>query len=589
MSLLSCLRRIGKIYIRELPADSFLSTMAYILQNFHPTVTTILLAALFQNAYDFVQNGTGQSALWSSAGLLIAYYFVYEILFYISSLSINVGIYEKGTYLLNNKLIEAESKMSMAAFDDENKMKAKKMAEECVHSENIPAVFMLLIVTSTSIAGVISLIITLAMYHPLLAAVAFGSVLQFGVARWMLGREKYRLDRSLTDKKRMLDYIWSLFVNKKSVKEMRIMGFSDYLVGKWDDLRDDVNQQLWSHEKKGTWYELFCDLLKTLGYVTGIGLGIYLLHINLISVGAFGACLAAFVSVQTAIENFFSSIGKIPGLLHASADYFLYIEQMAEDGIVSGEKLEKIHALEFKNVSFAYGNQGIRAIQNVSFSIERGKTICIVGTNGSGKTTLIRLLLGLYTQKEGEILINGKDRNLFDIDSFYEKVGLLSQDFEIYPFSVRENIALARLDQLEQTEKMERVIKEMQLEEVLPPPVYEDMMCKEFGGIELSKGQKQRIALARVIFADKEVIILDEPTSALDPLQETYILKEFLHAARGKTAIIISHRVGVCRYADAIAVMKEGKLVEFGNHDELMKRRGEYADLFQMQSHWYEQ
>lgn len=173
--------------------------------------------------------------------------------------------------------------------------------------------------------------------------------------------------------------------------------------------------------------------------------------------------------------------------------------------------------------------------------------------------------------------------------SIYQHTALLSQDFALYPLSLDENIALADLSHVDEKDRIQDALKRTHMDGIRARSTGTDgILGKEFGGgAEFSGGQKQRLALSRVLFADRELIIMDEPTSALDPLQENAILEEFLRLAAGRTTIIISHRVGLCRYVDKIAVMKDGTVIECGTHEELMAEKGEYALLYDAQSKWY--
>ena len=657
------IRRIMKFFFHKMPLESALSGLAYLLENFHPTIITILSAHFFEKAYDYLA-GTGEaSALWGYTAGMTGYYIAYHVLYSLSSICINAGIYEKAMHLLNDELVETLSGLPLIQYEEEEMLSRRKRAEECVKNDRIPGIFMLTIVLITSVAGILSLLVTLGTYHPLLSVAAVASVTQFFLSDWLLEREGYRLETALTRKKRMRDYIWGLFTDFGSVREMRVMGFGGYLAERWKRERDEVNEAEWKLDRKKCRYHLLCDCVKTFGYLTGVVFAVLLLRKGALSVGVFGACLVAFASVQTAVANFFGSVGKIPGFTGLAADYFAMVSpgtgpdgckadvrRLSRDSPATplkakvvaectagreeqgrekqgqekhrqkkrcreelsqeergrekqsqekkGRKKQsyekqsrelqgEIDIIEIKNVSFQYPHSETPALKSVSLTIRKGDVISLVGVNGSGKTTLVKLLLGIYSPESGTVCYNGKNLEYLDKASLYGHAALLSQDFALYPLSLEENIALADIARRGERNRIRETLERVHMEGLLQENGSGKIMGREFGGPEFSGGQKQRLALARVLFADRELIILDEPTSALDPLQENEILEEFLRLAKGRTTIIISHRVGLCRYVDRIAVMGEGSLTECGSHEELMAAGGEYAKLYHAQSRWY--
>lgn len=206
----------------------------------------------------------------------------------------------------------------------------------------------------------------------------------------------------------------------------------------------------------------------------------------------------------------------------------------------------------------------------------------MVGENGSGKTTLAKLLARLYQAESGSIFFGTQDICELDLNDFYRHISIVSQDFVKYEMSVRENIAVSDWREMENTDKIRRTLEAVGLGELASEGGLEEMLGTEFGGRELSVGQWQRAAIARGLFKSSSLIILDEPTAALDPVMETEVLRMYLEMAREKTAVIISHRIGICREADKIIVMKDGRAVEVGDHEELMEKRGEYYRMYML-------
>lgn len=595
MASTKTLWRIITFFFRKIPMESAFSSLAYILEHLHPTIMTLLSAALFKAAGNCLAGDGGATEIFTYSSAIILYFVAYNILRSFSSICINAGVYEKAMFLLKDDLAEAASRLPLVRFEDGEMLARRKRAQECVQNDRIPGIFMLLIVLTTSVAGILSLLAALWAYHPLLPIIAAASVAQFFLSHWLLEREGYRLEEAVTGSKRQRDYIWSLFTRPGNVKEMRVMGFDGYLADRWKEERDSVNEAQWRLDRKKSRYHLLCDAVKTLGYLTGVAFCLWLLREGMISAPVFGACLVAFASVQDVVGNFFGSLGKIPGFLGLAADYFAFIDDGApeQEGLL--ELSEPIRTIELKDVSFRYPHGGKEAVKSVSLTIRQGEVVSLVGVNGSGKTTLVKLLLGIYLPERGEVRYNGTDLRRLRKESLYRHAALLTQDFALYNLTLAENVALADIGRVGDRERVREVLRRVDMDGGLcgaegwgeSESQGGGILGREFGGPAFSEGQKQRLALARVLFADRELVILDEPTSALDPLQENRILEEFLRLSGGRTTIIISHRVGLCRQVDKIAVMQDGSIAEWGSHEQLMAEGGAYRKLYDMQSRWY--
>ena len=249
-----------------------------------------------------------------------------------------------------------------------------------------------------------------------------------------------------------------------------------------------------------------------------------------------------------------------------------------------------LHRIEFKNVSFSYPGQEGYALKNISFVLEPGQKLAIVGENGAGKTTFIKLLCRIYDPTEGVILCDGVD--ICDID-YEEYMGLFStvfQDYKLYALTLKDNVALAASDSVADIE-VETVLRKAGFGEKLNdlPKGVQTLVYRNFDGegFEPSGGEGQKIALARELFKNAPLVILDEPTAALDPRAEYEIYQRFNELVLDKTAVYISHRLSSARFCDSIAVFESGTIAECGTHAELMNRNGRYAELFQMQAQYY--
>ncbi|GAC1642354.1 MAG: ABC transporter ATP-binding protein [Ktedonobacteraceae bacterium] len=247
-------------------------------------------------------------------------------------------------------------------------------------------------------------------------------------------------------------------------------------------------------------------------------------------------------------------------------------------------------AVEFRNVSFTYPGKSEAALKNVSFTINAGEAIALVGRNGAGKTTLVKLLTRLYDPDEGEILVGGRNIKEYDLEELREQVGVIFQDYVRYNMKAGENIGMGRIAEIENKEMVASAAQKSGADTVIEKldEGYESMLGRWFDkGVQLSGGEWQKVALARAFIRDARILVLDEPTSALDPQAEYDVFNHFRQLTEGKTAIFISHRFSTVRLADRIFVIEQGILRENGSHRELMDLNGRYAELFNLQAEAY--
>ncbi|UTC67072.1 MULTISPECIES: ABC transporter ATP-binding protein [unclassified Treponema] len=282
--------------------------------------------------------------------------------------------------------------------------------------------------------------------------------------------------------------------------------------------------------------------------------------------------------------------------LYANKDYFkaifdyLNLSNTKYEGSLPIEKRDdNEYEFEFKNVSFKYPKSEKYVLQNVNLKFKIGQKLAIVGMNGSGKTTLIKLLTRFYDPSEGEILLNGINIQKYDYNEYLDIFSVVFQDFKLFSFMLGQNISAAmECDEKKAEEALNKAGFEKSLQKMpqgLKTYLYQDY---EEGGIEISGGEAQKIAMARAIYKDSPFIILDEPTAALDPISEFEIYSSFDNIIGSKTAVYISHRLSSCKFCDEIAVFDEGKLVQHGSHDELLQEKcGKYFELWNAQAQYY--
>ena len=488
---------------------------------------------------------------------------------------------------LQMALGEKGTRLSLICYENTETNNMLKRAKNCIEQERFSDLSLSVFNILAEILKVTGTLLVLAKFHPILAVVSLVSVLPYFMIRLIRGKEFYELKRYQAAGERRRNYLYHLFGDKRAVKELRIFGIENYIEQKMYETRDKINREVWDFKKHDIFGLLFCELFCQSGYLLSIVITIMLLLHKVLDFGILAAALAAVTSFQTAAKYFLISLGRIPECAAFVKDYYDFMDM--EEPVQGTEKFyPDFDRIKLQQVCFSYPSQTDQAVSNLSFEIERNEVVVIVGNNGSGKTTLVKLLTGLYKAQQGQIYYGTQDLASLDPEEFYKHVSLVSQDFIKYELSVRENVGIGDGKNMEDTDKICKLLKQVGLKEFTSRDSVNQLLGSEFGGRDLSTGKWQKLAIARGILKESSVIFLDEPTAALDPLMETSILKMFLQIAQGKTAIIVSHRIGICKNVDKIIVMKDGEIAEIGKHQELLDKRGEYYRLYTMQQKWYQ-
>lgn len=489
-------------------------------------------------------------------------------------------------YQFKIELSKKCTRLPLIIFEDFNSINELERAKQCLQNTRLSDLSLSFFNIMSEVISVISVSIVLASFDPWLIPISLISVVPYIVIRIIRGTQFYELKWFQAKKQRRKDYLFRLFSDKRSMKEIRIMKSSDYLENKWEQVRDEINEEVWEFKKKDILIMCFCDFLKIIGYFLSVILVIKFTLIGRISIGEMSACLVAFSNFQTSMKYVMINIGRIPECASFTSDFYYFMD-LEEEQERKSDMPSVSKGIHLKNVFFAYPNTRESAIKDVSLDIKVGETVAILGENGSGKTTLTKIIMGLYQCMEGEILFDGVNINSIKRDGLYGNVSMVSQNFTQYNLSLKENILFRKEADKETERRIREICERVGLEVGNQGDGLETLLGREFGGVELSQGQWQKIAIARVLVKETPIVFLDEPTSALDPIIENKILTEFLRIVKGRTAIIISHRVGLCKDVDKIVVMKDGSVAEIGSHFELMKNKSEYYKLYTAQNKWY--
>lgn len=511
-----------------------------------------------------------------------------------------VGLYgecRKETFY-GSKMYEFARKMRLEALEDKTVLDGFRKAD-AAYSQHLAGSRMLsyLLIDVEAALLCISTFFVVGSFSVWLLPGAVLGVVPHLLIEYISERRRNKVYRGQSAKRRRLAYLWRLFCTKEPVKEMRTMGFQEFLKKKWVRTNVDVVQEMEELELKAVRLSALGVLVRNCCYVANVAIALVLMLQGELAAGQFAACLMAFGLLQDQLFMLSSFVTAFLQSYHHVEEYYDFFQAETEDeGGEPCHSMEENHArpakgetgIKLRNVHFRYPGAEQDTLNGVDLDIRKGEHIVIVGVNGSGKTTLSKVLTGVYRAASGEIRYDGQNISKIRKKELYRDISLVSQDFVHYNFSFRENICISDFEHMRDEGRIRKVTDVVGMQELIQSIGGLDVQLgREYGGCELSGGEWQKVAIARGLFRDSELIVLDEPTSALDPLVEYEVLTGFLNLIQGRTSVVISHRVGICRHADKVVVMKEGKVVECGSHEELKSAGGEYARIWGEQAKWY--
>ncbi len=441
---------------------------------------------------------------------------------------------------------------------------------------------------------ILSLLVGVVTFEPWLIILLVVSIIPTIINEIKFSGTSYSLARSWTQERRELDYLRYAGASDVTAKEVKLFGLSDYLAARFKGLSDKYYIQSKKLAKQRAGWGSFFNVIGTTAYYGAYILIIFRTVAGIFSLGDLTFLSGSFNRLRTKLQGFFTRFTAITESALYLQDYFefldmKYSEDVAEEKLPLPKKIQK--GFEFKNVGFKYPKSEIWVVRHINFELKAGEKLAFVGENGAGKTTLIKLLLRFYEPSEGEILLDGIPIKEYNQTQYQQYFGVIFQDFVKFELTLRENIAMGEIGQIENQPRIDRAAEKSLADEVISemPGGYDQQLGKRFKqGKDLSGGQWQKIAIARAYMKDAEVLILDEPTSALDARAETEAFNRFIKLTEGKTAVIISHRFSTVRIADRIMVLKDGAVLEIGTHEELMQNDKLYAELFNLQAAGYQ-
>lgn len=439
----------------------------------------------------------------------------------------------------------------------------------------------------------LSLLSAVVFYYPWLLLLLMAATVPVFLGETRFAMLNYSMLYRYTPERRELDYLRYLGASNESAKEIKIFGLGKYLVDRsrvlFERFYADNRHLAVQRAIHGT----LLNLVPTGAYYTAYALIIVRALAGILSVGDLTLMVGAFSRARSIMENLVSSLVGISEQALFIKDLFDFFEtnptiQSPPNAIPAPRPV--LHGFEFENVSFAYPGSDKWVLSNVSFRFYPEERIALVGENGAGKTTLVKLLARLYDPTAGRIVLDGVDLRQYDVSDLRSEIGVIFQDYMRYDMLAMENIGLGRVEEL-QNENRLRISAEKSLASGVVnalPKQYRQMLGRRFeGGIDLSTGQWQKVALARAYMRDAQILILDEPTASLDARAEFQVYQRFVDLTAGKMAVLISHRFSTVRMADRILVLESGRIAEQGSHEQLVALGGKYAELFELQAAGY--
>jgi ATP-binding cassette subfamily B protein len=404
-----------------------------------------------------------------------------------------------------------------------------------------------------------------------------------------VGRALYNFAVEQTPIDRERTYIQGLLVEKDPAKEIRAFELGGFLRARFDRLYDRRIRALRRLVRKRAAQGVVGGLLTALISGGTIGLLIVFVSDGRVSLAGAGAAAAALLLLGGQLQGMAAGIGQLYESALFIQDFtdFVRVVPTMTEFTGTAPLPARLGRVGVHNLTFTYPSRREPSLIDVDLQIEPGQVVALVGENGSGKTTLAKLLAGLYLPQQGSITWDGIDVTTLDISQVRDRVAALFQDFVHYFLSARENIAMGRWANLSDEQRVRHAARQSGADAFLEalPNGYDTYLGPQyFGGSDLSGGQWQRVALARAFFRDAELVILDEPTASLDPRAEASLFAAVRELFAGRSVLIISHRFATVRFADHIYVLDEGRMVEHGDHEQLMARHGLYAELFTLQA-----
>jgi ATP-binding cassette subfamily B protein len=433
----------------------------------------------------------------------------------------------------------------------------------------------------------------IAAYEPWLIALLVVALVPAFLGELRFNAESYAMNAHRTAERRELDYLRQTGASTGTAIEVKLFGLRDFLIDRYRTVSTIIRHENAAFARRRSGAGAGLAALGTVGYYAAYAYLAWRTATGGLTVGDLTFLAASFLRLRGLLAGLLSGASTLAGQALYLQDLFSFLQMHpAITSPTSGLPFptEIAAGLVFEDVGFRYPGAKDWAVRRLSFAVPAGQVVALVGENGAGKTTLVKLLTRLYDPDEGRILFDGHDLRSYDLEGLRAGIGVIFQDFVRYDFSAGDNIAMGRIAERHDRARIEGAARLGRADEVVGrlDGGYDQMVGRRFlGGVELSGGEWQKVALARAYMRDAKLLILDEPTAALDARAEFEVFQRFKAIVAGRTAVLISHRFSSVRMADKIVLIAGGRVAEAGSHVELMALGGRYADLFELQAGGY--
>jgi len=396
-----------------------------------------------------------------------------------------------------------------------------------------------------------------------------------------------------TPEKRQLDYLRWLGASAQSAKEVKIFGLGSHLAHQYHEVAEAIDAENKVLAIRRAMVGSALNLVSTGGYYGAYVVVLLKTLAGAISIGTFTFLTGSFNRSRSYIERILSGFNDISEQAMFLTDLFEFFDMKPSitspsNPIPAPRPIRD--GFEFRDVAFAYPGSDRLVVQNINFRLHPAEKVALIGENGAGKTTIVKLLARLYDPTAGQILLDGNDLRDYDVEDLRREIGVIFQDYMRYDMLIRENIGFGKIEALPDSGRMETAAQKSLAKKLIErlPKGYDQMVGRRFeGGVDLSGGEWQKLALARAYMREAQLLILDEPTATLDARAEYEVFQRFADLTRGRMAVLISHRFSTVRMADRILVLAGGAIEEQGTHRELVALGGRYAELFELQAAGY--
>jgi ATP-binding cassette subfamily B protein len=439
----------------------------------------------------------------------------------------------------------------------------------------------------------ITLSISIMVFSPWLLLLLVVGVIPAFVGETHFAFLGYAKNFGQTPVRRQLEYLRILGGSKEAAKELKLFGLKDFLTNRFKKLSNQVYEEDVALARRKVVAGSVLSAIGTAGYYTAYVFAVWKTVTGVFTFGTLTLLANAIREASSNLQQTFSTLSTIADQALFLTDLIAFFEMQPTikskpNALPAPRPI--LRGFEFRNVSFRYPGSSRLVLNELNFHLRPGERVALIGENGEGKTTIVKLLTRLYDPVEGQVLLDGVDLREYSLEYLYREIGVIFQDFMRYEMTARENIAVGRIEEVANLPLLRQSAQKSLADEVVDklPSGYEQMLGRRFdGGVDLSGGEWQKVALARAYLRDAQVLILDEPTSALDARSEYEVFQRFADLTAGKMALFISHRFSTVRMADRIVVLENGRIAEEGDHETLAHLGGRYAEMFELQAASY--